>query len=115
MALEIPKGEPGSIATNTGFPSASMARLFHEHAERWKNETGHLSSVTWMTTHPSYLRVIGFGQDVLPLILKELKEHPDHWLVALNAITREDPAPEAATFREAVATWIKWGERRGFC
>jgi hypothetical protein len=93
----------------------TLTRLFHEHVERWKNETGHLSSVTRMTVHPSYLRIIAFGQEGLPMILKELKERPDHWLVALNAITGEDPASEGATFREAVAAWIKWGESRGFC
>jgi hypothetical protein len=93
----------------------TLAESFREHVERWKNDTGHLSSIARMTTHPSYLRIIGFGEDGLPLILKELKERPDHWLVALNAITGEDPAPEGATLREAVAAWINWGERKGFC
>ena len=90
-------------------------QLFRELVERWKNETGHLSSVARMTSHPSYLRIIGFGREGLPLILKELRERPDHWLVALNAITGEDPSPDGANFLEAVAAWIKWGESRGFC
>lgn len=90
-------------------------QLFREQVERWKNETGHLSSITKMTSHPSYLRIIGFGREGLPLILQELRERPDHWLVALNAITGEDPAPDGASFREAVAAWIKWGESKGYC
>jgi hypothetical protein len=92
-----------------------LDQLFHDHVERWRNETGHLSSVTKMVLHPSYLRIIGLGRGGLPLILRELRERPDHWLVALNAITGEDPAPEGANFREAVAAWIKWGEIRGYC
>jgi hypothetical protein len=88
--------------------------LFNEHAERWRNETGHLSSVTKMIAHPSYLRIIGFGPDAIPLLLEELKARPDHWLVALNAITGKDPAPEGATFKEAVTAWIKWGESEGY-
>ena len=94
---------------------SALGQLFHEHVERWKNETGHLSSVAKMISHPSYLRIIGFGREGLPLILKELRERPDHWLVALNAITGEDPAPDGANFREAVAAWIKWGETKGYC
>ena len=92
-----------------------LDQLFHDLVERWRNETGHLSSVTRMVLHPSYLRIIGLGRGGLPLILRELRERPDHWLVALNAITGEDPAPEGASFREAVAAWIKWGEIRGYC
>ena len=92
-----------------------LDQLFHDHVERWRNETGHLSSVTRMVLHPSYLRIIGLGRGGLPLILRELRERPDHWLVALNAITGDDPAPEGANFREAVAAWIKWGEIRGYC
>jgi hypothetical protein len=91
-----------------------LDRLFNEHAERWRNETGHLSSVTKMIAHPSYLRIIGFGPDAIPLLLEELKARPDHWLVALNAITGKDPAPEGATFKEAVTAWIKWGESEGY-
>jgi len=93
----------------------STEELFQEQAERWRKETSHLSSVTKMITHPSYLRIIGLGREGLPLILKELRERPDHWLVALNAITGEDHAPNGATFREAVAAWLKWGETAGYC
>ena len=93
----------------------ALEELFRQHAERWINETAHLSSVTRMISHSSYLRIIGFGRDGLPFILRELRARPDHWLVALNAITGEDPAPEGANFRDAVAAWIKWGEIRGYC
>ena len=94
---------------------SALEQLFHEHVERWKSETGHLSSVAKMVIHPSYLRIIGLGHEGLPLILRELRKRPDHWLIALNAITGEDPAPVGATFRDAVGAWIKWGESRGYC
>jgi hypothetical protein len=89
--------------------------LFREQSERWKRETAHISSVNKMVTHPSYLRIIGMGREALPLILSELRERPDHWLVALNAITGEDPASEGANFHEAVKAWIRWGESKGYC
>ena len=67
-----------------------------------------------MTSHPSYLRIIGMGREVLPLLFQELSDHPDHWLVALNAITGEDPAPMGSTFNEAVETWLAWAKERGY-
>jgi hypothetical protein len=81
----------------------------------WIEETGHLSSITKAMMHPSYLRIIGMGRDVLPLLLSELKSSPEHWFVALNAITGEDPVPDGASFGEAVSAWINWGEERHLC
>jgi hypothetical protein len=57
---------------------------------------------------------MGMGHDVLPFLFKELSGRPDHWLVALNAITGEDPAPEGSTFNEAVASWLAWATERGY-
>ena len=54
------------------------------------------------------------GREALPLILQELKERPDHWLVALNAITGEDPAPAEGTFNDAVDAWLAWGAEKGY-
>jgi hypothetical protein len=103
------------IGARNRTPEDPLVKSFREHVNTWNKETGHLSSVTRAITHPSYLRIIGMGREALPLLLKELKERPDHWLVALNAITGEDPAPERASFREAVAAWIKWGEAKHLC
>jgi hypothetical protein len=57
---------------------------------------------------------MGMGPDALPLILRELKKSPDHWFVALNAITGEDPAPQNSTFTEAVNAWLAWGVEREY-
>ena len=103
------------IATRSRNTAPTAEEFFREHADRWRRETGHLSSLTRAIAHPSYLRIIGMGKLAVPLLLKELKERPDHWLVALNAITGEDPAPEDANFSEAVAAWIKWGKSKEFC
>lgn len=84
------------------------------HAEKWRRETCHTSSLTKMVLHPSYLRIIGMGRSVLPFLFKELEERPDHWLVALNAITQQDPAPLDSTFDEAVAAWLEWGRLHGY-
>jgi len=87
---------------------------FKNQADQWRRDTLHTSSLTKMVMHPSYLRIIGMGRSVLPLLFKELQERPDHWLVALNAITGQDPAPSDGTFDEAVAAWLDWGRTHGY-
>jgi hypothetical protein len=59
--------------------------------------------------HPSYQRIIAMGIKVVPLILKELKENPDHWFHALHKITRENPTPKGSNFMEARKAWLEWG------
>ena len=93
----------------------SIAVVFRRHADKWRDETMHLSSLSRRFLHPSYLRIISLGEPVLPFLLEELKDRPDHWLVALNAITEHDPAALGATFNDAVAAWIEWGEVQDLC
>jgi len=94
--------------------ASELETLFQEHAERWKADTEYYSSVTKMILHPSYRRIMGMGPAALPFILRELRERPDHWLVALNAITGIDPVPEKNTFDEAVGAWLAWGVQQGY-
>ena len=103
------------ITANRRDEGGTLEGAFRDHVDRWKRDTGHFSSIARMTAHPSYLRIIGMGREGLPFLLKELRDNPDHWLVALNAITGEDAAPEGATFRDAVDAWIRWGHDKGFC
>jgi hypothetical protein len=104
----------GEVMSLQAITSNVLETQFAFHANRWHRDTRHTSSLTRMITHPSYLRIIGLGPDAVPLLLRELSQRPDHWLVALNAITGEDPADENATFSEALEAWLEWGRRRGY-
>lgn len=95
-------------------PPSSLEDEFRAHVSKWRKDTQHTSSVTKMISHPSYLRIIGMGREILPLLLKELDEHRDHWLVALKAITGEDPAPEGSNLNEAAEAWLAWGREKGY-
>jgi hypothetical protein len=87
---------------------------FKTLVEKWHKDTQHVSSVRKRIEHPAYRRIIEIGSNVLPMLFRELNERPSHWLVALHAITHEDPAPEGSTFREAVGAWLAWGRDRGY-
>jgi hypothetical protein len=95
-------------------PASPLELEFRKLVEQWRNDTQHTSSVKRMVQHPAYQRIIEMGSEALPLLLRELNAHQDHWLVALNIITGEDPAPEGATFTEAVDAWLAWGREKGY-
>jgi hypothetical protein len=82
--------------------------------QKWKTDTRHFSSVKAMVSHPSYRRIMGMGKDGVPLLLQELDRQPNHWLVALNAMTGLDPVPVGATLNEAVSAWLNWGREKGY-
>jgi hypothetical protein len=64
--------------------------------------------------HPAYRRIIEMGWPAVPLILREPKKRPGHWLWALNAITGEDPGHQEERFEKAVQAWLDWGTERGY-
>lgn len=101
------------IATSSNELS-EVERRFNELAGQWYKETRRLSSAQQIVLHPAYQRIIGMGKDALPLIFRELKRTRGHWLWALAMIAGEDHAEPGQTFREAVDSWLKWGEKMGY-
>lgn len=95
-------------------PLSPLELEFHRLVVEWRWDTQHTSSVKRMVSHPSYKRITELGCDVLPLLFRELNAHGDHWLVALNEITGQDPAPEGSSFTEAVEAWLAWGREKGY-
>ena len=95
-------------------PQHLNEKEFHSLVKTWRKETQHFSSVRKMALHPAYRSIIGMGFDVLPYLFKELNRHPDHWLVALNSITGEDPVAPKSTFEQAVKAWLDWGKEKGY-
>jgi hypothetical protein len=98
--------------------TTDLESLFRENVDKWKRETGHLSSLTRALTHPSYLRIIGLsrvstGYELERLLLQELASEPDHWFAALSAITGIDPVKETDSFDKSVEAWVSWGRNAG--
>lgn len=88
---------------------------FAELGATWREERGFSSSLTDLVLSPSYQRVISLGKPVVPYILAELTQRPDHWFWALTAITGADPVPPEAAgdVRAMTQAWIKWGDEAG--
>lgn len=94
----------------------SVRQRFEELASTWREETRLFSSTTAIAMHPAYQQIIGMGPAVIPLLLRELEQNPDHWFWALKSITGEDPvSPEQRGRRKEMAqVWLQWGKERGY-
>ena len=92
-----------------------VGERFRKLADLWRKETGMHSSMSKRLGHPAYREIIALGEKVLPLILRELRDRPDHWFEALKAITKQTPvtAEERADPKKARAAWLRWGKDRG--
>jgi hypothetical protein len=107
---------PPPVDIRPRFSEVGLEEAFQALATKWREETGHLSSITKMVMHPCYQRIIGLGPDVLPILLNELGRQPDYWFWALRAITGEDPVAEedAGNIPKMAEAWLEWGKQRGF-
>jgi hypothetical protein len=89
---------------------------FQHLAGVWRQEVAYLSSVTAMSQHPAYQAIIGLGPDVIPILLRELEHNPDHWFVALHALTGASPVPpeDRGYLDRMAAAWVRWGKEHGY-
>ena len=116
----VQDGGIGNLATFPTIPPQAdppaIEQQFSHFAEKWKRETGHLSSVTKKCVHPAYQRIIGLGFGVVPLILRDLKHSHADWFWALSAITGENPITEGNAGNIVLMTeaWMRWGKAHGY-
>jgi len=111
--------QPRGKTTAYKYPIQSKLELeaeFNRLAEKWRTETRMLSLVTHKSMHPTYQRIIGMGKPVIPLILQDIEQKPDHWFWALRAITGENPVkPEQVGRMKLMAqAWIQWAKEHGY-
>jgi len=92
----------------------TLRNTFEELLSQWKEETWFLSSVKKRMSHPAYLKIICMGAAALPLIFDSLRKEPDHWFGALEAITRENPAPRAENMYQLRDAWLEWAASHGY-
>ncbi|MFB2919181.1 hypothetical protein [Aerosakkonema funiforme] len=96
--------------------TADLEATFLELAEQWRRETGMMSLIMKMSMHPAYQRIIGMGQAVVPLILRDLEKEPDHWFWALQAITGANPvkSEQRGRLQQMAQAWLQWGRENGY-
>ncbi len=100
----------------TAQQTESIEQKFQRLAAKWRTETGHFSSTSQMFNHPAYQEIIAMGQDVLPLLLRDLAKEPDHWFAALRAITGAQPVPpeDRGRIDRMAEAWLRWAKEHGY-
>lgn len=85
-------------------------REFLEHKRQWRHATGGVSSLSVMFRHPSYQAIIRMGSRVVPFIMEDLEQEPEHWFHALTTITGAQPVrtSDAGDIVAMTRTWLEW-------
>ena len=96
--------------------SAVDQETFKELADEWERDRPRGADIEQMTRHSAYQRIIAMGEPAVPWLLQRLAERPDHWFVALNAITGARPVPPESRGRikEMTQAWLDWGRQQGY-
>jgi hypothetical protein len=88
---------------------------FKEQADRWQLETQHLSSPLQRMMHPSYQAILGMAaerkQDIIRLMLRDLKSNGRDWTLALSYLTQVNPisAKDYGRTDKLMTAWLAWG------
>ena len=89
---------------------------FERLAGEWEQDRPRGADIEQMTKHSAYQDIIALGEPAVPWILQRLAEKPDHWFVALNAITGARPVPleSRGRIKEMTQAWLNWGREQGY-
>jgi hypothetical protein len=129
--LQVPPTTGGGISGESTIVGRAWASAYHHYvapvsrepieqrfaslAATWRADRAVSSSFSEMVLQPSYQRIIGLGPRVVPSILAELAQKPDHWFWALTAITGDNPVrdDDAGDIGAMTNAWLLWGKKQG--
>ena len=97
-------------------PGESLQQRFQRLADTWHKAVAHHSSSRVRNNHPAYQEIIGLGNSVVPLLLRDLEQTGRHWFWALKVITGADPVPREDHGRipKVTEAWLRWGQEHGY-
>ena len=100
--------------TPTTERATDLEQRFAGLAERWQLEAGERSISTQMMDSDAFREIVVLGEQVVPLILREMEHSHMHWHLALREITGENPATAAQPGKidQVCAAWLDWGRQR---
>jgi len=96
--------------------TAPDRETFERLADEWVRDRPRGVDIAQMTKHPAYQRIIAMGEPAVPWLLNRLATKPDHWFVALSAITGAKPVPleSRGRVKEMARAWLDWGNQQGY-
>jgi hypothetical protein len=100
----------------TADPQPTLAERFREQSDKWHKETQHFSSPGQRTIHPSYLAIMGMGnenpQEVIKLMLRDMQQNRRPWFLALSYLAKDNPVKQsdAGKTDKMIKAWVNWGK-----
>lgn len=97
-------------------PAETVEERFRRLEATWAAEVGHFSSPSVLRGHSAFQEIIGLGEAVVPLMLRDLEERPRLWVWALPEITGANPVPasDRGKIRQMSEAWLRWGKANGY-
>jgi hypothetical protein len=105
-----------SVVPVQNAPAAeTVERRFRELEARWWADTEFLSDPARIIAHPAFREIVSLGEEVVPLMLRDLEAGPRLWVWALPEITGANPVPpdDAGNIRRMSEAWLKWARENG--
>jgi hypothetical protein len=112
---EMPQSKPWFRTKDSVVPNIDVVgEQFRKLASEWSEDTWHISSISDLTAHPSYRKIIDMGMDVVPFLLKDLQQTHRFWFVALSEITKLRPFDprHAGDVAKMTDAWVTWGKKK---
>jgi hypothetical protein len=96
----------------------SLRTLFEHWADQWLDDTQWNSSISSITRHPHFSRIVELGRPAAKFILERMARGDVHvhWFPALKDIAHGfDPVPayERGHVPEMTRRWLAWGASEG--
>lgn len=106
----------GERKSTSSSKQVELEAAFQTLVKQWREENHGVSSTNQMSMHSAYQQIIGMGDTIVPLLLRELEKKSGQWFWALKSITREDPVPpeNRGKTKEMIKAWLEWGRQRGY-
>lgn len=114
-----PKGSGASYDLRIAREALDQTRrlIFRQLVDEWFYDTQWLSSISAITCHDAFARLVALDKPVLKLILERLAqgEVRVHWFPVLKDVAGEDPVPpeKRGRVREMADEWLNWGRAKG--
>lgn len=91
-----------------------LQSVFDALSNQWKQDTMFSSNSDEIASNPSYVHIIELGQQVVPLILKDLEATNSLWFAALKMLTNSNPVPakHAGNINAMKNDWLRWAREQ---
>ncbi|MEX2410638.1 MAG: hypothetical protein WD607_04580 [Candidatus Paceibacterota bacterium] len=90
--------------------------LFQELKAIWLHDTSFDSGYRNKINHSAYLKIISFGESIIPTLIDDMLNNNTYWHYALVDITGENPIKEESrgVANKIIEDWKKWATENNY-